>query len=269
MKQKPSKPYKGKKPSRSTGHQPEGLDPVFGLHAVQALLANQLPEKVWLQEGEAERRLAGLVDTLQERGVPIEFQPRQELDRLAGGASHQGVVAFCPPLASEGESRLYWEVEQAGNQGLWLVLDGVTDPHNLGACLRSADAAGVRGVILPRDKSAPLNGVVRKVACGAAEVMPVYQVVNLSRTLAKMKSLGVWIIGTSGDADKSIFDADFNAQVALVMGSEGRGMRRLTREACDHLVKLPMLGSVSSLNVSVATGICLFEAVRQQGISVS
>ena len=144
------------------------------------------------------------------------------------------------------------------------MLDGVTDVHNFGACLRSADAAGVDGVIVPKDKAAPLNATVRKVACGAAESVPVYQVTNLARALARLKALGVWVTGTAGEAEALVFEADLAGPTALVMGAEGKGLRRLTREACDHLVKLPMVGSVSSLNVSVATGICLFEAVRQR-----
>lgn len=150
---------------------------------------------------------------------------------------------------------------------LLLILDGVTDVHNLGACLRSADAAGVHGVLVPKDKSAPLNATVRKVACGAAESVPVYQVTNLARAMARLKEEGVWITGTAGEAEGSVFEADLRGPTALVMGAEGKGMRRLTREACDTLVKLPMAGAVSSLNVSVATGICLFEAVRQRSSS--
>jgi 23S rRNA (guanosine2251-2'-O)-methyltransferase len=145
-----------------------------------------------------------------------------------------------------------------------LVLDGVTDPHNLGACLRSADAAGVDAVVVPRDKSADLNATSRKVACGAAEVVPFVRVTNLSRTLQALKARGVWLFGAAGEAEKSLYDNDLTLSMALVMGAEGSGLRRLTREQCDYLVRLPMSGSVSSLNVSVATGICLFEAVRQR-----
>jgi 23S rRNA (guanosine2251-2'-O)-methyltransferase len=145
-----------------------------------------------------------------------------------------------------------------------LVLDGVTDPHNLGAYLRSADAAGVAVVVVPKDNSAELNAVARKVASGAAEVIPLVRVTNLARTLRSFKELGIWIVGTTGDANTLVYDQDLSIPTALVMGAEGPGMRRLTTEACDFLVKLPMAGDVSSLNVSVATGICLFEAVRQR-----
>jgi len=145
-----------------------------------------------------------------------------------------------------------------------LVLDGITDPHNLGACLRSADAAGVHAIIVPKDKSAKLNGTARKVACGAAETVPLVQVTNLARTLREIKDAGVWVVGTAGETDTELFDANLTGPMAVVMGAEGDGMRRLTREHCDLLVKIPMAGSVSSLNVSVATGICLFEVLRQR-----
>jgi 23S rRNA (guanosine2251-2'-O)-methyltransferase len=147
---------------------------------------------------------------------------------------------------------------------LLLILDGVTDPHNLGACLRTADAAGVDAVIAPKDNSAPLNATVRKVACGAAEVVPYIQVTNLARTMKDIQGRGIWITGTAGEAEQSVYQANLTGPVALVMGAEGKGMRRLTRENCDYLINLPMAGSVSSLNVSVATGVCLFEAVRQR-----
>jgi len=147
---------------------------------------------------------------------------------------------------------------------LILVLDGVTDPHNLGACLRTADAAGATAVIVPKDKSATLTPVVRKVACGAAEVIPLVAVTNLARTLEKLQQRGLWVVGTAGEAEQEIYQQDLTGPLVMIMGAEGKGMRRLTREHCDFLVKLPMSGSVSSLNVSVATGVCLFEAVRQR-----
>ena len=150
-----------------------------------------------------------------------------------------------------------------------LVLDGVTDPHNLGACLRTADAAGALAVIVPKDKSATLNATARKVACGAAEVVPLVAVTNLARTLEKLQKRGVWIVGTAGEASQELYSQDLSGPIALVMGAEGKGMRRLTHEHCDYLVRLPMAGSVSSLNVSVATGVCLFEALRQRRATLS
>lgn len=261
---------KQKRPHRSAGGKPAipgGLEAVFGVHAVRALLdRGETPRELWVQEGSAGDRLAELVESAGSRGARILTRPRDELDRLSQGAAHQGVVAFALPLAFESEASLWFKLEAWPLEAppLLLVLDGVTDVHNFGACLRSADAAGAHGIIVPKDKAAPLNATVRKVACGAAESVPVYQVTNLARALARLKELGVWITGTAGEAEALVHEADLTGPTALVMGAEGKGMRRLTREACDLLVKLPMAGSVSSLNVSVATGICLFEAVRQR-----
>ncbi|HSH47334.1 MAG TPA: 23S rRNA (guanosine(2251)-2'-O)-methyltransferase RlmB [Halomonas sp.] len=254
-------------PGTAPAAAPGGLEAVYGVHAVAALLARgEVPRELWVQEGDADRRLAELVEQAEAGGARIRRRPREALETLSQGASHQGLVAFCVPLAFEAEATLWhrlsgWSRTEAP---LLLVLDGVTDVHNFGACLRSADAAGAHGVVVPKDRAAPLNAAVRKVACGAAESVPVYQATNLARALARMKELGLWIIGTAGEAEAVIYQADFSGPTALVMGAEGRGMRRLTLESCDHLVKLPMAGQVSSLNVSVATGICLFEAVRQR-----
>lgn len=250
---------------------PGGLEAVYGVHAVAALLERgDAPRELWVQEGDAGKRLADLIERAASGGSRIQYQSRDVLERLAQGASHQGVVAWCTPLAFEAEATLWHRLSGWARQEapLLLVLDGVTDVHNFGACLRSAEAAGVHGVIVPKDKAAPLNASVRKVACGAAENVPVYQVTNLARTLERMKSdHGVWVIGTAGEAEALVYQADFTGPTALVMGAEGKGMRRLTRESCDSLVKLPMAGQVSSLNVSVATGVGLFEAVRQRDFS--
>jgi 23S rRNA (guanosine2251-2'-O)-methyltransferase len=262
MKQKRSR-----RPAGGNSGTPGGLEAVFGVHAVRALLERgEAPRELWVQEGSAGGRLAELVEAAAGRGARIQARPRDELDRLAQGAAHQGIVAFATPLAFAGEAELWFRLEAWSREEppLLLVLDGVTDVHNFGACLRSADAAGVHGVIVPKDKAAPLNATVRKVACGAAESVPVYQVTNLARALARLKELGIWVTGTAGEAETLVFEADLAGPTALVMGTEGKGMRRLTREGCDQLVKLPMAGSVSSLNVSVAAGICLFEAVRQR-----
>src|SRR5690606_2772877 len=195
--------------------------------------------------------------------VTVGHKDRQELDEWAGGG-HQGVVAEVSPSQVWGENMLDELLERTEGPALLLVLDGVTDPHNLGACLRTADAAGAQAVIVPKDKSATLNATVRKVACGAAEVIPLVAVTNLARTLEKLQKKGLWIVGTAGEADKELYDLDLSGPTVLVMGAEGKGMRRLTRERCDFLARLPMAGSVSSLNVSVATGVCLFEALRQR-----
>lgn len=238
---------------------------VYGVHAVEALLRHH-PKRVkqlWLAEGRQDPRMQALVQLAGAARVPVGQRERRELDEWAEGV-HQGVVAEVSPSQVWGENFLEELLARGEAVPLLLVLDGVTDPHNLGACLRTADAAGVQAVIVPKDKSATLNATVRKVACGAAEVVPLVAVTNLARTLEKLQQQGLWIVGTAGEATQEIYDLDLRGPTVLVMGAEGKGMRRLTREHCDYLAKLPMGGSVSSLNVSVATGVCLFEAVRQR-----
>lgn len=246
----------------------------YGFHAVSSLLRSnpRAIQRVWVQEGRADQRLTSLLELAQNQGVPVAHESRQQLDQLVDGR-HQGVVAEsmdAPQHAQVGtgsqlkEADLFALVEARENP-LLLILDGVTDPHNLGACLRSADAAGVDAVIVPKDKSADINATVRKVACGAADVVPFVRVTNLARTLEGLRQRGVWIYGAAGEAENTLYDTKIDGAAALVMGAEGSGLRRLTREHCDFLVKLPMVGSVGSLNVSVATGVCLFEIVRQRG----
>ncbi|MCQ4347599.1 23S rRNA (guanosine(2251)-2'-O)-methyltransferase RlmB [Pseudomonas stutzeri] len=238
---------------------------VYGVHAVEALLRHH-PRRVkqlWLAEGRQDPRVQALLQLAGDARVPVGQRERRELDEWAEGV-HQGVVAEVSPSQVWGENYLEELLARGDSVPLLLVLDGVTDPHNLGACLRTADAAGVQAVIVPRDKSATLNATVRKVACGAAEVVPLVAVTNLARTLEKLQQQGLWVVGTAGEATQEIYDLDLSGPTVLVMGAEGKGMRRLTRERCDYLARLPMGGSVSSLNVSVATGVCLFEAVRQR-----
>lgn len=240
----------------------------FGMHAVTSLLKRS-PERIvrlLVQDNRDDKRLNELLALARERKVQVAYAPRKQLNQITEGV-HQGVIAECKALKAGNEDALTSLLEslQSEDQApLLLVLDGVTDPHNLGACLRSADAAGAVAVIAPKDKSAPLNATAQKVACGAAEVVPYIQVTNLARTLELLKSYGIWVTGTAGEATDEIYDVDLKGPQALVMGAEGKGMRRLTREHCDQLVKLPMAGEVSSLNVSVACGICLFEVVRQR-----
>lgn len=239
---------------------------IFGLHAVTTLLKRNSDRvrRLFVQQGRDDARLQAVLELAGARGIKLVSQAREALDQRAGGGRHQGVIAECEPLRALSEKALDRVLEQAEAAPLFLVLDGVTDPHNLGACLRTADAAGVVAVIAPKDKSAPLNATVAKVACGAAEVVPYIQVTNLARTLQLLKQHGIWITGTAGEAEQSVYQADLTGPQAIVMGAEGKGMRRLTREQCDQLVNIPMAGEVSSLNVSVATGVCLFEVVRQQ-----
>jgi 23S rRNA (guanosine2251-2'-O)-methyltransferase len=204
-----------------------------------------------------------LVELASQARVSVGQCERREMDVWVEGV-HQGVVADVTPSQVWGEAMLEELLDRAEGVPLLLVLDGVTDPHNLGACLRTADAAGALAVIVPKDKSATLNATVRKVACGAAEVIPLVAVTNLARSLEKLQQRGLWVVGTAGEAEQELYQQDLTGPTVLIMGAEGKGMRRLTREHCDYLVKLPMAGSVSSLNVSVATGVCLFEALRQR-----
>ncbi|EKT4485307.1 23S rRNA (guanosine(2251)-2'-O)-methyltransferase RlmB [Pseudomonas putida] len=241
------------------------LEKIYGVHAVQALLQHhpKRVKQIWLSEGRSEPRLQALLALAAENRVQVGQAERREMDAWVEGV-HQGVVAEVSPSQVWGELMLEELLERTETPPLILVLDGVTDPHNLGACLRTADAAGATAVLVPKDKSATLTPVVRKVACGAAEVIPLVAVTNLARTLEKLQQRGLWVVGTAGEAEQEIYQQDLTGPLVMIMGAEGKGMRRLTREHCDFLVKLPMGGSVSSLNVSVATGVCLFEAVRQR-----
>ncbi|MGV3345913.1 23S rRNA (guanosine(2251)-2'-O)-methyltransferase RlmB [Enterobacteriaceae bacterium LUAb1] len=238
---------------------------IFGIHAVQALLKRdpQRFQQVFMLKGRDDRRLQPLIGELEAQGLTIQLAHRQWLDEKTDGAVHQGIVAMIKPGRQYQENDLP-DLLAGLEQPFLLILDGITDPHNLGACLRSADAAGVHAVIVPRDRSAQLNATVKKVACGAAENVPLICVTNLARTLRLLQASGIWLTGTAGEADHTLFQSKMTGPLAVVMGAEGEGMRRLTREHCDELVSIPMAGSVSSLNVSVATGICLFEAVRQR-----
>lgn len=238
---------------------------IFGFHSVEAIL-NKEPERfieIYALKGREDKRLNPIINLARQFGVSIQFMQRKALDDKAKGEQHQGVIARVKEGKKYNEKDLDQIIANSDTPFL-LVLDGVTDPHNLGACLRNADAAGVDAIIVPKDKSAKLNGTARKVACGAAETVPLVQVTNLARTLRDIKEMGVWVVGTAGETDVEVFDAKLTGPMAIVMGAEGSGMRRLTREHCDELVKIPMVGTVSSLNVSVATGICLFEVLRQR-----
>ena len=238
---------------------------VFGMHAVSTLLKRRPKEiaRLLVVRGRRDPRMQEVLRFAQEKHVHWEEVAKDELDRLVEGV-HQGIVACCEMTPEKGEEDLVDLLDAIEGPPFVLVLDGVTDPHNLGACLRTADAAGVHLVIVPKDKSAPLNATARKVASGAAEAVPVVRVTNLARTLRELQERNIWLVGTSGDASATLYEIDLTGSIALVMGAEEKGMRRLTREHCDYLAHLPMHGEVSSLNVSVATGVCLFEAVRQR-----
>ncbi|MGF1644201.1 MAG: 23S rRNA (guanosine(2251)-2'-O)-methyltransferase RlmB [Thiotrichales bacterium] len=239
---------------------------IFGVHAVEAALRNDSGriEQLMLRHDPGNKRLAPIVELARERRVQVQWVDDRALERHARGGRHQGVVAIYSGIAERNESDLWTLLDALDEAPLLLVLDGVTDPHNLGACLRTADAAGVHAVIAPRDQAVGITPVVRKVASGAAESVPFVQVTNLARTLDDIKQRGVWLVGTSDQADKSLYDLDLRGPIGLVMGAEGAGLRRLTQERCDYVAKLPMRGQVSSLNISVATGVCLYEALRQR-----
>lgn len=243
------------------------MEKVYGLHAVQSLLQRS-PERVkalYVQHGRDDLRVNDVLELAVAAGVAVSDLPRKKLDEMVNGR-HQGVIADADTASHYSEKDLPALLNQAGRRALVLILDGVTDPHNLGACLRSADAAGATAVVAPKDKSVGLNATVMKVACGAAEVIPFIAVTNLARTMKQLRDAGLWIVGMAGEADEALYQRDLRGPIAIAMGAEGDGLRRLTRENCDYLAKLPMAGTVSSLNVSVATGICLFEAVRQRAI---
>ena len=240
-------------------------DLIFGIHAVESALKSS-PEQVlqlWAQAGRKDRRMQTLLDLAGRHGVSVERVSRDVLQKKSGDGRHQGVVA-----SVRTGSRAQPALEDILNRQelLLLVLDGVQDPHNLGACLRSADACGADAVIVSKNRSPGLTPVVRNVASGAAETTPFIQVSNLARALQQLKDNDVRVVGTAGDAATSLYDSSGGNRLALVMGAEGQGMRRLTRENCDELVYIPMQGHVESLNVSVATGICLFEYRRKQGL---
>lgn len=237
---------------------------IYGIHSVASVLKSQ-PQRllrVYVQQGRQDDRVQKLLDNAQRESIEIMREPRKQLDKLVDG-NHQGIIAECSPGEQYDEDFLDVLAERHGKKLFVLVLDGVTDPHNLGACMRTAEAAGVHAVVVPRDNSASMTSTVRKVAAGAADLVPLVVVTNLSRAIKQLQQHGVWVIGTTGEATETLYQAKLKTPMALVMGAEGSGMRRLTKENCDELIAIPMLGETSSLNVSVATGVCLFEVVRQ------
>ncbi len=245
----------------------EAVHRVGGLHSVRAALRHgpQRLLRVWYDGRRRDRRLRQLLEELAGSGVSTQPVERAELDRLVPGANHQGVVAETRAPAALVEADLEELLAALSGPLLLLVLDGVQDPHNLGACLRTADAAGVHAVIAPKDRAVGLTPIACKVASGAAESVPFVQVTNLARTLGQLRDRwGAWVVGAAGEAAGELYDVDLTGPLALVLGGEQKGLRRLTRAQCDQLARLPMAGQVASLNVSVAAGVALFEAVRQR-----
>jgi 23S rRNA (guanosine2251-2'-O)-methyltransferase len=245
---------------------PADASPTVGINSARSALkfgAGQVVE-LWLDRRRRDQRVADLAGTARRAGVRVRQLDRELLDEAAGGANHQGVIAWVTGPAARPPEDLDALLAGLDHPPLLLILDGVTDPHNLGACLRSADAAGADAVIAPKDKAVGLTPVAVKVASGAAESVPFVQVTNLARALDKLAAAGVWLVGTADSATASLFDTDLRGPLGLVLGGEGSGLRRLTRGHCDVLVRLPMRGRVESLNVSVAAGVCLYEALRQR-----
>ncbi len=239
---------------------------IFGIHAVARVLRVS-PDRVTaltVLGGRNDERINFILDAAKSAGIAIAKCSRRELDSMAGSRNHQGVVASTCAAQPLGEKSLEDILDRLETDPFLLVLDGVQDPHNLGACLRSADAAGVDAVIVPKDRAAGLTPVARKVASGAAETVPLIRVTNLARTLRGLKKRDIWMIGGDGDAEITLYEQNLSGALALVLGAEGQGLRRLTKQHCDALVALPMLGMVESLNVSVAVGVCLYEALRQR-----
>jgi 23S rRNA (guanosine2251-2'-O)-methyltransferase len=236
---------------------------VIGIHAVSRRL-QQAPEQCieLICADKRNPRLLQLIDQAHKAGIKVRIEDRAHLTQLGGTTKHQGCLL--QTLDSAPLIDFQQCLQAIGPQSLLLVLDGIQDPHNLGACLRTADACGVDAVIIPRDRAVKVNATVRKVAAGGAETVPVIEVTNITRSLKDLQQAGVWVFGTSGTATDSLYDHDYNGPVALVMGAEGSGLRQLTIKSCDYLLKLPMYGQVESLNVSVATGVCLYEILRSR-----
>jgi 23S rRNA (guanosine2251-2'-O)-methyltransferase len=240
---------------------------IVGINPVEGALTND-PDRVrevLVEQNSKNARVLEIAALARKLGLILKPVSKEQLEKLGGEARHQGVIALyqAPPLRDE--THLPALLEAAGGEAFVLVLDGVTDPHNLGACLRSAAAANVTAVVVPKDRAVGITPTVRRASAGGVDLIPLIAVTNLARALRMLKDAGVWITGLDGDTDKSIYDIDLKGPVALVMGSEGDGMRRLTRDTCDFVAKIPMPGGMESLNVSVATGVVLFEALRQRG----
>lgn len=243
----------------------------YGLHAVRAALEQPATQiiSLWLDQSRKDRALQEIAELALEQGLDFYPVNREDLDSLVPGVRHQGVVAHCSAQPTFTEEGLFDLLDNLKAPPLLLILDGVQDPHNLGACLRTAEAAGVHGVIAPKDRAVGLTAAVRKVASGAAERVPFVRVTNLARLMRKLRERGLWLVGTVVKGGGSLYETDLKGPLGLVLGAEDRGLRRLTAEHCDCLVQIPMQGAVGSLNVSVAAGVCLFEAQRQRGFDLA
>jgi 23S rRNA (guanosine2251-2'-O)-methyltransferase len=239
---------------------------VYGVHAVKALLNSKLRvvKQILVSQERQDQKIQAIISLASQNNIPLQTLPLQKMNQRYMAMNHQGIVAITESLPQFNESDLITLLSQSKKPALILILDGITDPHNLGACLRTADATGVDFVIIPKDKSASITPAVSKVACGAAETVPLVTVTNLARAMDIIKQEGVWIYGAASEATQSLYQLETHTSIALVMGAEGEGLRRLTRDHCDGLFSLPMRGTVESLNISVATGVALYEVLRQR-----
>lgn len=243
------------------------LQMLAGFHAVQARIrhAAETIKELYVENARRDKRMQNFITQAERAGLRLIFVDKQRLDAMAKGVRHQGLIAMASEVSLTLDlNDLLDSLEDDGVKPLLLILDSVTDPHNLGACLRTADAAGAHAVIAPKDRAVGINPTVRRVACGAAETLPYITVTNLARTMRQLRERDVWLVGTDDQAEHSMHQVDATRGMAWVMGAEGEGMRRLTRETCDELVSIPMLGAVESLNVSVASAVCLYESLRQR-----
>jgi len=239
---------------------------LYGIHTVLSIL-NQQPQQVLrliILENRVDNRIQEILAEARRHRIPIENANRKTMDDLVKNANHQGIIACLLGVGAQREDDLDSILNRLDSPPFLLILDGVQDPHNLGACLRTADAVGINAVIAPKDRACSITPLVRKVASGAAESVPFIQVTNLARTMENLKKHNIWLYGMSDAAEQGLYEADLSSGVALVLGAEGKGLRRLTQERCDVLLSIPMYGSVSSLNVSVAAGVCLYEVRRQR-----
>lgn len=238
---------------------------LYGLHTVYAALKHPLRQiqAIYILNSRNDQRMQSIIDDAKAKQIKIIPLTQKALENRFPNINHQGCIAEVSPLPKLDEKDIFNLIKQ-DIPLLLLILDGVTDPHNLGACIRTADATGVHAVIIPKDKNASITPVVSKVACGATETIPVISVTNLARTIEQLKSHNCWVYGADGEANTSLYQLDLKGSIAIILGAEGTGLRRLTKESCDQLFSIPMLGSVESLNVSVATGVCLYEVVRQK-----
>ncbi len=241
---------------------------IFGLHTIQEALLLPVSRitEIWLSDRRKDIRISTLINSARGHGIHPNRVSKEKLDKIVAGACHQGVVAYCKPLGIFDESYLFELLNKLNEPPFLLILDCIQDPYNLGACIRTAEAAGVHAVIAPKNRASSITPVALKTSSGAAERLPFIRVTNLSYFLRELRQKGVWLVGTSGECNDALFDVNLKGALAIILGAESKGIRLLTRKCCDQVVRIPMKGCSESLNVSVAAGVCLFEASRQRNL---